>query len=191
MTEFTASNGAQIILTNSGQTGYVLTENEERVSSAYLGFEEMVAWREFEQHRRDEELGRWRWPENPDYVVYPVIQSAHEMAFGQNLSVMVFHEPTGVLKGYCREEDQGGDLTREYPGAARAYFKAHPERKPWEDAKAGEVWVIEVEGTESYAVHVVAEFFGAVSFQTPTGRKVNMTNSTFTGFRKIWPEDAS
>lgn len=137
MTEtFRASDGARIeVHDNNSRIDIKCTGSSGE--QHFLSVKETQAAREFFQHERDEELGRWRWPENPDYVVYPVIQSAHEMAFGQNLSVMVFHEPTGVLKGYCREEDQGGDLTREYPGAARAYFKAHPERKarPWSEAR--------------------------------------------------------
>ncbi|MEI3845356.1 MULTISPECIES: hypothetical protein [unclassified Microbacterium] len=150
-----------------------------------------VALREFYQAERDEELGRWRWPENPDYVVYPVIQAAHEIAFGQELSVMVFHEPTGVLKGYCRAEDQGGDLTREYPGAARAYFDAHPERNPWEGAKEGEVWAITVEHAA-----VRAEYDGMIAvtvdrgdFVATTGlMRIDLHDSQITAARRIWPE---
>src|SRR5690606_36610936 len=79
----------------------------------------------------------------------------HEMAFGPDLSVMVFHEPTGVLKGYCREEDEGGELSREYPAAARAYFAANPVRRPWEDAQHGEVWAIRVGEGNEFAARVI------------------------------------
>lgn len=166
---FTASNGA--IVHNPTKGGIAVG------NSLILRDNESTALREFFQHERDEELGRWRWPERPHYVAY---------ARGAD-SVRIIDERTGR----AQEFDRNGESTWVMEDAANAYFKAHPERKPWEDAKPGDVWVIEVEGTESYAVHVVAEFFGAVSFQTPTGRKVNMNNSAFTGFRKIWPEDAS
>lgn len=195
MTEtFTASNGR--IRVDYEETPheridiYAAAGGENMLEGApWLGREEVSALRDFFQHERDEELGRWRWPENSDYVVY----------LRNDGQACVFNEATGVTVYRFRGEHehleelrrQSGEEVMPHTHAARAYFEAHPERKPWEDAKAGDVWVIEVEGTESFAVHVVAEFFGAVSFQTPTGRKVNMTNSTFTGFRKIWPEDAS
>lgn len=177
MTEFTASNGAQIVLTNSGQTGYVLTENEERVSSAYLGFEEMVAWREFEQHRRDEELGRWRWPENPDYVVKhdPLgVRIAH-----------VLHEPSFVAR-VVRPSDEtvglGSPRDMEFLGAARAYFDSHPEPKAWHEAKPEEVWLM------GFGLH---EFVALVSvdgkFRFADGSDMAVTEEFVTG-RRIWPE---
>src|SRR5699024_6580390 len=39
--------------------------------------------------KRDAELGRWRWPEQPDYVVYPVTQGHRTRA------VSVVNEATG------------------------------------------------------------------------------------------------
>ena len=190
MTEtFRASDGARIeVHDNNSRIDIKCTGSSGE--QHFLSVKETQAAREFFQHERDEELGRWRWPENPDYVVYPVIQSAHERAFRQNLSVMVFHEPTGVLKGYCREEDQGGDLTREYPGAARAYFKAHPERKPWEDAQPGEVWVLTFDGAED-TFKAYESRLGKTYFTRSRETSTDLVNERITAGRRIWPEDAS
>lgn len=185
MTDFTASNGVSVRANECGDIylrGAGAPADDWEFDCNVAG---ALALREFFQHERDEALGRWRWPENPSFVAWASRRSNEK-------DVTVLDESSGYVGYFTR-----GDVADVRPGvglirgAARAYFEAHPERKPWEDAKAGDVWVIEVEGAESYAVHVVADFFEAVSFQTPTGRKVNMTNSTFTGFRKIWPEDAS
>lgn len=186
---FTASNGVTLHPHDSRMD--VNCSGSAHPDGHKLSVKETEALREFFQHERDEELGRWRWPENPDYVVYPVIQSAHEMAFGQNLSVMVFHEPTGVLKGYCREEDQGGDLTREYPGAARAYFEAHPERKPWHSAKPGEIWVLTIDDSEQVvsAVQQYEKDFNPISH--PIYATFANGSERITAGRRIWPEDAS
>ena len=136
MDKYTASNGVGV-----------------RIDSPYLdikdgvswrgiaGSRELIALREFFAQERDEELGRWRWPENPDYVVYLDGK-------GSRRSVTIFKESTGGIVIGIGEQflltvaDDGS----EYRSAARAYFDAHPERKPWHDAKPGEVWVIEATG---------------------------------------------
>lgn len=56
---FTASNGIRI------------PRDERGLPTLSIGnHTETQALREFFQHERDEELGRVRWPENPDIVVY-------------------------------------------------------------------------------------------------------------------------
>ena len=184
---FKASNGIDIV-TYPGAAGITI----ECLGSGnhYLTGDEADAAREFFRHERDEELGRWRWPENPDYVVYPVILPAHEMAFGRNLSVMVFHERTGVLKGYCREEDQGGQY-REYPNAARAYFEAHPVKKPWYDAKPGEVWVFTYFDEAEVVAIATMEWPFVTTFRGVTGAEFNTKNAHITAARRIYPEETA
>ncbi|MBO3663702.1 hypothetical protein [Microbacterium stercoris] len=88
---------------------------------------------------RDEQLGRWRWPENPDYVVYP----------RENGSVTVFEEsnPTAALT-FWKHVRNAEVTSGAFMEAARAFFEAHPEPKPWHDAKPGELWAITFHGVE-------------------------------------------
>lgn len=147
----------------------------------WLSSREVSALREFFQHERDEALGRWRWPEHPHFIVHP----------GDRGYVSAIDESTGAWATASRAEGYINTGHGTIWNAIAAYFEAHPEQKPWMDARLGDVWVISVEGEENIVVHAVAALFGAVEFKTVGGRKVNMNNSTFTGFRKLWPADAS
>ncbi|MEO2134648.1 hypothetical protein [Microbacterium sp.] len=130
MSEFTASNG--LIITEQSD-GVVI----ERLGMSGLhrlyGFE-VAGLREFFQKENDDRLGRWRWSENPDYVVYLRV----------NAGIRVVSESSGDSLRANREAAskwKAGEPT--FYGAARAYFDAHPEPKPaWHDAKPGEVWVV-------------------------------------------------
>jgi hypothetical protein len=175
MNEYTASNTATV------QRFAESLEVKLFKSATWLTPWEVKAVREFFRAEEDERLGRWRWPENPDYVVYPIIEPAHEIAFGSDLSVMILHEPTGVLKGYCRAEDQGG-RDREYPDAARAYFDAHPEPKPWHDAKEGEVWALRFEDDDDE----FAAFKYGTRWKSTEGGWPN--EDLITAGRRIWPK---
>ena len=126
MTGFTASNGIPVTLTTDGR---LIVENADHTYPATIAAGEHIqSLREFFQHERDEELGRWRWPENPDYVVYPEDGGAHNVVReSTGLSLMASRD------GIRSHKDPHAD-------AARAYFEAHPERKPWEDATYKDVW---------------------------------------------------
>lgn len=134
MSEFTASNGVKITVSRNGDT-YLLGQslydsNPGSYTEATASAEGIRALREFFQHERDEKLGRWRWPENPDYVVKEAMGNA-----------FIYNEKSGVLSRWSRfDVESGRDGYGMY--AARAYFAAHPESKPWHDAKPGEVWVV-------------------------------------------------
>lgn len=105
------------------------------------------ARREYYQHLRDQELGRWRWPENPDYVVYPIEVAGHTGSDYRECAVL--DESTGLLQEY------GSDLPICHGGqsreAARAYFAAHPEPKPlpsephtaWVDKYGTDIWWVD------------------------------------------------
>ena len=139
---FTASNGSEVYEDFTG----TIYRNGIRV--LYAG--DVTAAREFFVHqaetdwqvKRDAELGRWRWPENPDYVVYPervdVVRVLKECVGGLAIInrdlVTVLPEPVGHI----------------FYDAARAYFDAHPlpEPRPGEDAKEGDVWVLTVGARE-------------------------------------------
>lgn len=128
MNEFTASNGIRVTLTDDEHL--ILTD----VTGAYpdtIGLEEDVeALREFFRAEEDERLGRWRWPENPELVVY----------LDENGSITVFNEQTGRSNGLISREEATRFPNAPWAAVATAYFDAHPEPKPWHDAKPGEIW---------------------------------------------------
>lgn len=175
MDKYTASNGIGV-----------------RIDSPYLDIKDGVSWRgiagsrevialrEFFQAERDEELGRWRWPENPDYVVYQ-----HES--GQ---AIVINERTGI--SFYRYRGEAAELREMRAGtdedvslgtkAAEAYFDAHPERQPWDDAKPGEAWRLK----EVDAYPGIAIFTELHVWLWSTGSAVDL-NRIVEGHR-IWPE---
>lgn len=130
--------------------------------------------REFFQHERDKELGRWRWSDNPDFVVYAEDDGVHN----------VVNEKTGLSLmatrgGVNRYDDQHAD-------AARAYFEAHPERKPWHDAKPWETWVFTVDGKEQSATLDEDREFRDRSYHTCSW--MHVTDDRISAGRRIWPE---
>lgn len=151
--------------------------------SPVLTAAEADALRDFFQHELDEELGRWRWPENQDYVVYPV-----ETIRGQVVAVSVLNEVYGETVQYPRAN------TVFYSGegkAARAYFDAHPESepkpKPWHDAKPGEVWEVTHEDGRSLEMTCVMDGINLSFFNSSRLHTVHYTG--IRDARRIWPED--
>lgn len=163
--EYKASNGVGVRIDELGDLDY----HTNIGWSGLCGGAVVEALREFFQHEHDEELGRWRWPENPDFVVYAEDDGVHN----------VVNEKTGLSLmatrgGVNRHDDQHAD-------AARAYFETHPERKPWHDAKPGEVWELKVDGIGlALAVDSAGEFQGLVT-RSPQ-------SASITDGRRIWPE---
>ena len=96
------------------------------------------ALRAFFQAERDQELGRWRDPENKDIVVY-----ALHMADGEDRCIRLLNELSGATW-----LDWGRVA---YSGSGLRYFATHPDeepRKPWHGAKAGEYWLVTLEGAD-------------------------------------------
>lgn len=141
------------------------------------------ALREFFRAERDEELGRWRYPKNPEWVVYPK-RPGFKPYNGADL--LVVNEVAGASMEYVQADDDGTEyVDRDEPAAkvARAYFEAHPERKPWEDAKTCEVWLLTVDGIESpWTVN------NAGVFEDPSST-IELDNRNITAARRIWPEN--
>lgn len=128
MNDFTASNGV-IIREHPGAVGVrrsaedlapvpVPGFNRPERTQTYLDPRQWEAIAEAVQAETDERLGRWRWPKNPDYVVYPCPVRTR---------VRVLRE-TGT--GDLEWVDKGDGRSYEFVHAARAYFDAHPEPKP-------------------------------------------------------------
>ena len=99
--------------------------------------------RAFFQAERDEELGRWRDPENPDWITYPADKED---------AVWVFNEREGGGSQYWTR-GIAGFYDPAYTGysashyAAGRYFAAHPKPKPcppfaaYVDKNGSAVWV--------------------------------------------------
>ena len=97
------------------------------------------ALRAFFQAERDQELGRWRDPEDPNMVVYP----HPTLNDDDRRRIWLFNELSGAA--WLDWEHIAS------PGPARRYFAAHPDvepHKPWHDAKVGEYWLVTLEGAD-------------------------------------------
>lgn len=170
--EFIASNGIELhihpamgsLVSNTGD----FSTNETHV----------IALREFFQHERDKELGWWRWPENPNWIAIPSYDLNEVIVFNEtrmDWEVVTIH----------REEEENWPA---FQPAARAYFAAHPERKPWHDAKPGEVWLLTfLSGKQMIGL---VEYDGECFIGE--GQELTVIKSTaFTAGRRIWPEDTN
>lgn len=108
ITDFAAQNGTTLL---SDTHGWIRIAGPGRPS---LLPAEVEALREFLQAQNDTALGRWRWPAQPAYVVYP--ETSGE-------GVRVWHESTATL---VRLNRTGAGTGRyESARAALAYFAAH------------------------------------------------------------------
>lgn len=159
--EFKARSGRAV---KTLENGHLRFDNV----NGYLGAEAVMDAEEFFQAKRDAELGRWRWPSNPDYVVY----------LAANGQAIVIDERSGLHVYRYRGEAAEMRRLRAATGedimlaskAAEAYFEAHPERKPWHDAKPGDVWLLTLDGVESafYPSKSLARHFTPVAPNTGT-----------------------
>ncbi|MCJ1709284.1 hypothetical protein [Microbacterium sp. VKM Ac-2923] len=144
-----------------------------------IGPQAELALSELFRAETDKNLGRWRWPTDPDYVVY---------AFGLR-DVKVLRESTGASRSFTTDELTVPSAMRD---AARAYFDAHPEKnldapKPWHKATLGDVWVMGplnvaytvVGGVDSGSWFTRADVFGKVE-------KRDLTDDVFTTGTLIW-----
>ncbi|AXA95421.1 hypothetical protein [Microbacterium sp. PM5] len=175
MSEFIASNGVPVIPDRHG--GYQFVREPFQFGNLTgITADAAEALRQFFQKEEDDRLGRWRWPANPDYVVY---------ALGaERDGWRVVNEATGNHHFYAfRTHAMVG--SSQYAAAARAFFGAHPEPKPWHSAKPGEGWLLTIDGEERVAVRGAVEDFVHEKGVTP------WSSPTITSGRRIWPEVAS
>lgn len=168
--EFRARSGRLVRLRNDGSLHF-------HRGNGYLGADEVFDAEEFFQAKRDAELGRWRWTENPHYVVYPS---------GHGGQVAVVDESNGERRHYSRSlcATTAPPSLDGIHAAAHAFFEAHPERKPWVAAKTGEGWAVTLGGEERLATVQDTYFWiGSEAY--------SVTDPEIADARKVWPEDAS
>lgn len=165
----TARNGLQVKQAESGGV--------EVGKPGYLDYTTPAATfalEEFFQAKRDAELGRWRWPENPDYVVYPVEDG-----------YQVLRESNGV------SEFRNGIYVHDMEGeAAQACRDTHPRPKAWHGAEYGEVWAVtDTSGEQLYKVTRGGRFEQV----SGSGGSLSMpiTHSSITAAHPVWPADAA
>lgn len=184
---FTASSGRQIECdTAIGETRVVENGQNMLENFDFLNARDMNALREFFQHERDKELGRWRWPEDPNYTVRPSARFAGRTAWPT--SVDVEHEPTGLVDYVTFGSLKAKEYEYKAIRAAKAYYEAHPEPKPeWHDAKAGQAWVIEGPTFDEAACTVVAKN-EELYFEDPVEDTFISITGEITNARRIWPE---
>lgn len=178
METFTASSGNQIKRDDTGNLR-VYSKNGS-LHDWSLAADGAADLRELFQAERDEELGRWRLPGVPGIVAY--------RRPGTSRAVLVIDESRGYGQVYTE-----GDLSAysgRHASVARAYFAAHPEPKPWHDAKIGEVWLLGFASQTLPAIVVEDDgapwFMVADDINTPS--RFKLSSDAFTDARRIFPE---
>lgn len=179
MNDFTASNGIKLDVDGDYVTVTCVGGGSR---SHALSASETYALREFFQHEEDERLGRWRWSENPDYVVRPL--------------------DTHIVRVVKERDDHRWEFSRRqcvHPSdlaahlAAAAYFAAHPEPRSWHSAQLGEAWELVIDGETCAALarENTGSFEGDVVFQVAGRGPFGVTGTAITAGRRIWPEATS
>ena len=132
--------------------------------------------RAFFQAERDEALGRWRDPENPNMVAYRTPEEDDD----DGRSIRLLDESSG-------ESWLSWERIAIYDSSAR-YFAAHPEPKPWHAARpdCDEIWVLTIHGCEQPVY--VTEFGGEPAFQVPGGETMSLSHGAITAGHRVWPE---
>lgn len=165
-------------------------DREGRERLRVWGSDGCVAWvaapqyvqalREFFLAERDAELGRWRDPEDPDWVGYRYS--------GPN-SLQLLNERTARTQYWTRNELGSVDVYGDFPTwpIAQRYFATHPKPKPWHEAQEGEGWTVTVEGETK--LMTVVEVDGRLVFIDPSISDYwTLDNDAITTARRIWPE---
>ena len=168
MNSYTASNGVGLTITRDRVVRWRPGIPPDLVSSAL---------REYFQAERDEALDRWRDPENPDMVCYPVECDPN--------AVWVVYEGDGRRYHATRT---GWELTRPHYAseAAGRYFQAHPDPNPWRTAQPDEIWVL-TDGDRSEVFRCGENGLYSLKTGDPISRVFPII--TVTAGHRIWPEE--
>src|SRR5699024_10265037 len=112
------------------------TEHWQPLGGYVEGTRMDAAMAEWVQHRRDQELGRWRDPENPDHLVY----QSEPYAQGYRRIAVVNERDMPGVHTFSEGAEEGSTDPKAL--TAQRYFAAHPEPKPWHSAEVGTLWRI-------------------------------------------------
>ena len=154
------------------------------ISGGICTLETTEALRAFFQAERDEELGRWRDPENPDWITYPADKED---------AVWVFNEREGGGSQYWTR-GIAGFYDPAYTGysashyAAGRYFAAHPKPKPWDAAQPDEVWVLTINNDREEVFRCGENGLYSLKTGNPLGSLLSRSHNKITAGRRIWPE---
>ena len=146
--------------------------------SGVYTLETTEALRAFFQAERDEELGRWRDPEDPNMVVYPIQ--------GKLDGVWVVDEGDGA--GYAIRTGWKHALPHCMYEAAERYFAAHPEPKPWDAAQPDEVWALTINNDREEVFRCGEKGLYSLKTGNPIGSLLSCSHNKITAGRRIWPE---
>ena len=177
MNQHKASNGASVHLDSNGRMTF---RRDSPLCVNTLEAFWVQAAREFFQAERDEQLGRWRDPENPDMVCYPVECDPN--------AVWVVYEGDGRRYHATRT---GWELTRPHYAseAAGRYFQAHPDPNPWRAAQPDEIWVLTVgEKTGPYKICTDTQRVWGFELIERPYTAIRRNDPRITAGRRIWPE---
>ena len=129
------NNGTKIRVVEYKDRITVTSYNDQRLpNNTILWSDEAEGVRNYFQKKRDREIGRWRDPENPDMVCYPITD-------WPPVDLRVFDEQTGESYFYKRESILNQRFRKTFETAVR-YYASHPVMLPWEGAKEGEYWLV-------------------------------------------------
>ena len=134
------------------------------------------ALRAFFQAERDEQLGRWRDPENPNVVVYRKPDKDDE-------------------DGRCvwPIDELSGELWMEWErfahsGPGHRYFEAHPKPKPWDEAQPDEIWVLTINNDTEEVFRCGENGLYQLKTGNPLGSLLSCGSNKITAGRRVWPE---
>lgn len=176
MNEYTASNGMTLHV-----RGNMISTSPSGLGLLNLTSDLTAALREFFRAEEGERRGVWRSTKDATWtavrrntVVY-FQNEDHERSF----HVVVGNQAS--MKAWSR------DLQR----IAHEYFAAHPEPKPWHNAKPGEVWDVDLPAGGNRYVTVESDRFAdhTVVFRDPHSvGEVELVDEYIIDARRVYPE---
>lgn len=142
MNEYTASNGVTVEW--DAERGMFTLDSPSGPSQIYwFNAEDRRALSDYFQAERDAELDRWRDTEHPERAVYRRVDN----------SLLILDETDGDHWTVRIDEIKDYDECHPVASTIRAWLAAHPEPKPWHDAKQNDLWELMINGCHSPEVY--------------------------------------